>query len=160
MKYCAAIIILIVASTASANSYTGICFLDALLNGLDSLSAKVSNFLNPTTTTITSTTTTTTETTTSTTEYTTTSSTTTSTQSTTTSTLFAGACLSETDCPSTTENYYCDLDNHIMLTTTNYVCLNPGLQSECKGRTSKPRIYATCTENTKCVKEQSQCVRT
>jgi hypothetical protein len=68
--------------------------------------------------------------------------------------------MSEADCPKNAEDFTCDMDNHIIITATTFVCFNPGPQSECKGRTSNPRIYATCTDNAKCVKGLNQCVRT
>jgi hypothetical protein len=158
MKPAAALVLMLLASTASAYSYTGICFLDAILRGLDSISEKVNGIVSPTTTTTsttsTSTTTTTEEPTTTTTDTTTTSTTTTST----TTTTFPGVCQKTEDCPPQEVLYTCDLDSHIIITTTNYVCLNPGPQSECKGR-SASRIHTTCIDGSKCYKGVDHCLK-
>jgi hypothetical protein len=157
----AVVLILVMAPAASAYSPTGICFLDAILNWLDTISQKASNAVNPTTTTTTeSTTTTTEETTTSTTveEETTTSSSTTTTEQPTTTTAFKGACMQTSDCPTAKTDYLCDQDSHILQMTTNFFCSNPGPASECKGQMTKPRIIQTCDNTEKCEKGKDHCV--
>jgi hypothetical protein len=158
MRLKAAAFVLLMATACSA--YTGICFLDAILNGLDGIASRVDQALNPTTTTTTvPTTSTTSSTTTSTTESTTTTTTTTTSTSTTTTTLFPGKCGSPSDCPATEVKYSCDQDSHIMVSTTNYVCMNIGTpQSECKGR-STTRIHKACQGAEKCTTGLSECVK-
>jgi hypothetical protein len=51
------------------------------------------------------------------------------------------------------------MDNNVLITTTNFICINPGPVSECKGR-STTRKHMPCIDNYKCVKGQSECVKT
>ncbi len=151
------------ASPAAAYSGTGICFLDAILSWLDSAAGFIEGG-EPTATTLEEETTTTLGETTTTLEDTTTTleetTTTTTTITATTNTLApAGACRITEDCPKATTVYYCSQDNQIMVLTTNFICRNPGPQSECKGIQSKPRIHKTCVENERCVKGLDYCVK-
>ncbi len=162
MKYWVALIVLVVAS-ASTSAYTGICFLDAILNTLDSISAWVKNVMNPTTTTI-ATTTTIKPTTTSTTSPTTTSSTTYPTSSSTTTTyfttttLFAGECASVKDCPATSVVYRCNFDGNVVRETRFFFCASPGSpESKCKSKQSQ-LVDDICNIEEKCVEGTDHCV--
>jgi hypothetical protein len=161
MKGMTVVAVLLLASAASAQGrYTGICFLDAILNGLDTVSTKVHNLISPTTTTTSTTSTSTTSTSTTSTSTTEpTSTTTTMEETTTTTTVFSGACIKTDDCKPSETVYTCDMNNNIMVSTINYVCINPGPASECKGRVSTPRIHKPCRDNLACVKGLDECVK-
>ncbi|MFH0862070.1 MAG: hypothetical protein V1875_03475 [Candidatus Altiarchaeota archaeon] len=159
MKASAAVLIMVMASTVCAYDYTGICFLDAVLRGLDNLSSGISRIFSPTTTTTTSSSTTTSTESTSTTT-TDTSTTTSSTTSTTTSTtLFLGKCVTMADCPENSVTYTCDQDNSILIQTTSFTCRNPGTpEASCVGHASN-RIDRPCNNVGRCVKGLDYCVK-
>jgi len=142
----------------SANAYTGICFLDTILNALDSISSKIVDTINPTTTTTTSTSSTSSTSTTTTTSqptYTTTSTTQTTTSSTTT--LFSGECMSWEDCPQDSTTYICNFEGNVESITRVFFCANPGPDSECKSRESRREIDI-CQSYEVCVEGVSQCI--
>ena len=156
MRFVAVIALIMLASTVSARSYTGICLLDPILNALDWLASLVKpTTTTTTTTTTTSTSTTTTSTTTTTVPYTTT--TTTTTLHTTTTTLPAVECVSVEDCPADTVTHTCNFDGDVVRVTRIFFCANPGgVDSECKSRETQRVMHCESWES--CVDGTDHCV--
>jgi len=152
-----AIALVLAASCVSAYS-TGICFLDAILRGLDGFSTTVMNIVSPTTTTTSSSTSTTEPTTTTEPPFIYTTTTTVTTSTTTTTTLFTGKCRSNVDCNNTVE-YKCNFNGNIDRITPVLYCQDPGeANSTCTGRQVLRRDFVICGEGKKCANGLDQCI--
>jgi hypothetical protein len=157
MKVWGVVALVLMASFASAYS-TGICFLDSILHGLDSLSLAIKYAVSPTTTTSSTSTSTTEPTTTTEPPFIYTTTTTASTSTTTTTTLFLGKCRRNEDCPATII-YKCNFNGNIDRISPVMFCNDPGeANSTCTGREVLRKDFAICGEGQKCANGVDHCI--
>ena len=163
MKYVVFVVLLVLTHNVAA--YTGICFLDAILNLFDGIWNSIKSAVYPTTSTTSSSTITTSVTlpttsstsTSSTTSYTSTTSSTLTPTS--TSTTLAIKCFDKSDCPQDSVMFKCNFQGNVVRETRVFYCANPGEpSSECKSRQTQ-REHNICATGEKCVLGQENCVK-